>query len=115
MSQRPTATSNNVKPRLDELEPRLVLTLPTPAHVVIVIEENHSYDQVIGSSSAPYINSLANQGALMTDMSAVTHPSQPNYLALFSGSTRGVTNNVLPKTPFTEENLGSELIAAGLT
>ena len=89
-----------------------MLTLPLPA-CVIVIEENHSYDQVIGSTAAPYINSLANQGALMTSMSAVTHPSQPNYLALFSGSTQAVTTDTPPKTPFAAENLGSELIAAG--
>ena len=39
---------------------------PKPDHVVIVIEENHSYSQIIGSASAPYINSLAGQGALFT-------------------------------------------------
>src|SRR5438105_2474857 len=58
----------------------------SPAHVVIVIEENRSYSEIIGSSSAPYINSLASQGALFTQSFAVTHPSEPNYLAFFSGS-----------------------------
>jgi phospholipase C len=94
--------------------PRVTAALPVPAHVVIVIEENHSYKQVIGSSSAPYINSLAKQGASFTDSHAITHPSQPNYLALFSGSTQGVTSDNCPQT-FSAANLGSELIAAKLT
>ncbi len=88
--------------------------LPVPSHVVIVIEENHSYNQIIGSPSAPYINSLAGQGASFTDSHAITHPSQPNYLALFSGSTQGVTSDTCPQS-FSAANLGSELIAAGLT
>src|SRR6266850_2595695 len=62
--------------------------VPQFDHVVIVIEENHAYPQVIGSASAPYINSLAAGGALMTQSFAVAHPSQPNYIALFSGSTQ---------------------------
>ena len=70
--------------------------LPRPDHVVVVIEENHGYSQIIGSSSAPYINSLAKQGASFTQSFAVTHPSEPNYLALFSGSTQGVTDDSCP-------------------
>lgn len=88
--------------------------LPVPSHVVIVIEENHSYTQIIGSSSAPYFNSLAGQGASFTDSHAITHPSQPNYLALFSGSTQGVSSDNCPQS-FSAANLGSELTAAGLT
>jgi hypothetical protein len=87
--------------------------LPRPDHVVVVIEENHGYSQVIGSSSAPYINSLASQGASFTQSFAVTHPSEPNYLALFSGSTQGITDDSCPNN-FSAVNLGSELLAAGL-
>ncbi|PYM18239.1 MAG: hypothetical protein DMD81_06515 [Candidatus Rokuibacteriota bacterium] len=76
--------------------------------------ENHSYSQIIGSASAPYINSLAQQGALFTDSHAVTHPSEPNYLAFFSGSTQGLTDDSCPHT-YSSANLASELIAAGLT
>ncbi len=89
---------------------------PTPDHVVIVMEENHAYSQIIGSSSAPYINGLINQGALLTNAFAVAHPSQPNYLALFSGSTQGTTSDTTPtNVPFSTANLGAELIAAGKT
>src|SRR6478735_4876835 len=56
--------------------------LPTPAHVVVV--ENRSAAGVIGNKSAPYINSLATNGALMVQSFAITHPSEPNYLALFA-------------------------------
>ena len=69
-----------------------------PAHIVVVIDENHSYSEIIGSSDAPYINSLATEGALFTQSFAVAHPSQPNYLALFSGSTHGITNDSCPHT-----------------
>jgi hypothetical protein len=89
---------------------------PRPDHVVIVMEENHSYSEVIGVSAAPYINFLASAGALMTSSSAITHPSQPNYLAFFSGSTQGVTaDNVYPHSQFTGPNLGAKLIAAGFS
>jgi len=74
--------------------------------------ENHTYGEVIGSPQAPYLNQLARQGALFTDSRGVTHPSEPNYLALFSGSTQGVTDDSCPHR-FSAANLGSELIAAG--
>jgi phosphatidylinositol-3-phosphatase len=87
----------------------LAQTLPIPTHIVVVMEENHSYSQIIGSTDAPYINSLAAEGASFTDSHAITHPSQPNYLALFSGSTHEVTSDSCPHT-FSTANLGSELI-----
>src|SRR5215831_909396 len=90
--------------------------VPRFDHVVIVIEENHSYSEIIGSSSAPYINSLAAGGALMTQSHAITHPSQPNYVAFFSGATQGVTTDaVYPHSQFTAPNLGAKLLAAGFT
>jgi len=88
--------------------------VPTPAHVVVVIEENHGYSQIIGSSQAPYINTLATQGALFIKSYALTHPSQPNYLGLFSGSTQGITDDSCPHT-FSAQSLESELIAARKT
>ena len=88
--------------------------LPRPDHIVMVIEENHSYSQIFDSPDAPYINRLAAQGAVFTQSFGITHPSQPNYLALFSGSTQGITDNSCPHT-FTTPNLGYALLAAGLT
>jgi phosphatidylinositol-3-phosphatase len=62
----------------------LNLVLPKPNHIVIVVEENHNYKKIIGNSSAPYMNSLVKKGLLFRQSYGVTHPSQPNYLALFS-------------------------------
>jgi phosphatidylinositol-3-phosphatase len=89
-------------------------SVPTPDHVVVVMMENHAYSQVIGSSSAPYINSLKSGGANLTASYGITHPSQPNYLAIFSGSTQGVTDDSC-YTPGSSSapNLASELAAAG--
>ena len=58
-----------------------------PHHLVVVIEENHSFGQIIGSPAAPFVNRLAARGILLTDYHAVTHPSLPNYVALLSGRT----------------------------
>ena len=52
--------------------------------------ENDEYDEVIGSSAAPYINSLTRRYGLLTQSFAISHPSLPNYLALTSGSTHGI-------------------------
>ncbi|MFF2923483.1 alkaline phosphatase family protein [Streptomyces celluloflavus] len=94
--------------------PAHAASVPTPDHVIVVMLENHGYDQVIGSSDAPYINSLVNGGANLTDAHAETHPSQPNYYALFSGDTQDVTDDSCITPGFSSaENLGSELIAAG--
>jgi hypothetical protein len=92
--------------------------LPIPDHVVFVIFENHNYDQIHRNSAAPYLNGLLRDSAtaLFTRSYALTHPSQPNYLMLFSGSDQGVTNNDVPEMlPFTSSNLGAELLQAGRT
>jgi acid phosphatase len=88
--------------------------IPAPDHVVIVMEENHGYSEIIGNSQAPYINSLANSGALFTKSYAITHPSQPNYLEFFSGSNQGVTDDSCPHT-FKTKNEARELLVLGLT
>ncbi|HEX8079050.1 MAG TPA: alkaline phosphatase family protein [Jatrophihabitans sp.] len=88
--------------------------VPRPDHVVVVVMENHSNTDVIGNPAAPYINSLAATGANFSQSYALTHPSQPNYFALFSGSLQGVDDNSCPHT-FSTPNLGAALIAKGLT
>lgn len=81
----------------------------------MVIEmENHEYNQIIGSSSAPYINSLANQYTLLTNSFATTHPSLPNYLSLTGGSTFGITSNCTDCF-VNAPNLGDQLEKAGLS
>ena len=68
-------------------------SVPRVAHVVVVVFENHERGDVLGTASAPTFNRLAADYAQATDAQAVAHPSLPNYLALVSGSTHGVTND----------------------
>jgi hypothetical protein len=88
--------------------------LPRPDHVLVVVFENESAENVLGSGDAPYLTSLAESGATFTDAHAETHPSQPNYLALFSGSTQGVTDDDC-LDQLSGDNLGSQLLDAGLS
>jgi hypothetical protein len=67
--------------------------VPAGSHTALIVLENHEFDEVIGASDAPYLNELASQGALATNFYAITHPSLPNYLALFAGSTFGIEEN----------------------
>ncbi|CAN5603522.1 hypothetical protein BH11PLA2_BH11PLA2_51800 [soil metagenome] len=110
---RPTA----VKLMLESLSQRILPRngLPVPDHVVIVVLENHAVGQILGSPNAPYLNSLVDgpNAALFTNSFGIEHPSQPNYLDLFSGTNQGVTGNTVTQTPFSTPNLGANLIAAG--
>ncbi len=86
-------------------------------HVFIVVLENVAYDAVVGSQSAPYINNqMIPKGTLYTQSYGVAKPSLPNYLALFSGSTQGVTTDKCPTSsidpvgPFDAPNLYTRLV-----
>lgn len=93
------------------------VTLPKPDHIIIVIDENKGYNEIINTPQTPYISRLAKEGALFTDSHGVQHPSQPNYLAFFSGSTQGTKGDecLQDSTPFTTPNLGAALLKAGYT
>ncbi|MEO6688374.1 MAG: alkaline phosphatase family protein [Dokdonella sp.] len=85
-------------------------------HVVIAIMENTGYSSIIGNTNgAPYINSLVGSGASFSNAHGVTHPSQPNYLAFFSGQQQGITDDSCPHDFTGIANLGSQLLAAGLS
>ncbi|MET3950174.1 alkaline phosphatase family protein [Arthrobacter sp. UYEF36] len=79
------------------------LSPPGPAragtidHVVIIVMENKSASRILGADDAPYLNSLAKDHALAANYHAITRPSLPNYIALTSGSTAGITSNCDPK------------------
>ncbi len=87
--------------------------LPKSNHVVIVLEENHSYSSVIGSSSMPYLNSLAAQYGLATQYFANTHPSIGNYFMLTTGQI--VTNNDALNSTVNVDNIVRHLLTAGKT
>lgn len=90
--------------------------LPQYKHVIVVVEENHDYSALIGSPNSPYISWLSEHGALFTDSHGVTHPSQANYIALFSGDVQGVkADECLEGKTFITPNLGAALIGKGFT
>lgn len=62
-------------------------SLPLPDHIVLVLMENHSYAGIMEGPSAPFLQELGRRGAVFENSFAVEHPSQPNYYALFTGST----------------------------
>ena len=82
---------------------------------MVVIEENHAEPDIIGNRDAPYLNGLAAMGALFTQSYGIGHPSQPNYLALFSGSTQGVSDDRCPPpgAPFRTPNVATALQSVG--
>ncbi len=90
-----------------------VAQLPTFSHVFIVMEENHNYSSVIGSSAMPYLNSLANKYGLATQYYANTHPSIGNYFMITTGQI--ITNNDSFNSTVTADNVVRHLLAAGKT
>jgi Phosphoesterase family len=68
--------------------------VPNYSHIVVVVEENKNNDEITGNTAqAPFINSLMTSGASLTNFTAETHPSQPNYYALYAGSTFGIADD----------------------
>jgi hypothetical protein len=108
----PPSLSKACAPVMQSLEDRCLLSVPQFDHIVVVVEENKSPMSVIGNAGAPYINSLAKNGAYLSESFGNFRPSQPNYIALFSGASQGVTTNDNYNLG-NIANLGSQLIGAG--
>jgi phosphatidylinositol-3-phosphatase len=103
MRQRTPAPTGSTSPTPQSSQSAQSLQLD---HVFVIVEENKSYSQIVGSKDAPYINSLIKRYALATDYSALFHPSLPNYIALTSGSNHGITDD--------RGALGNEVAAANI-
>jgi phosphatidylinositol-3-phosphatase len=86
-------------------------TVPAASHVVLVVLENHSLSQVIGSPFMPYLNSLAAQHALAENYFANAHPSIGNYFMLTSGQIE--TNDDNFTGTISDDNLVRALAGAG--
>ena len=84
---------------------------PQFSHVILVVEENHSYNEVIGNPGMPYLNSLASSYGLATQYYADLHPSIPNYFMLTTGTT--VTIDDAFTGTVSSDNVVNELTAAG--
>jgi len=75
-------TANTARPKVPRFE-----------HVIVVVFENKERGDVLGSTAAPTFNSLARRYSQLVGYHGVAHPSLPNYLALVSGSTHGITSD----------------------
>ena len=81
-----------------------------PRHVFVIVMENHTSQEALDGS---FVASLATQYGVAENYHAVAHPSVPNYLAITSGTTWGVTDDsyhVLPR-----EDIGDQLTSAGIS
>lgn len=102
-----------------------VVQVQPPDHIVIVVFENHSFNKIISVNEPKggrphyknFIDSIAHgpHAVIFTNSHGNFHPSQPNYLCLFSGSNQGVTDDTKPCLPFETPNLGNALISGGYT
>src|SRR5712671_2044488 len=111
----PPAAAPVPAPQLARPAPPWPAFLPRYDHILIVVEENKDFEQVVGNPAASYLNRLAAEGALLTHMFGEEHNSEGNYFWLFSGNNHGVGfKDVVPKVKFTDANLGAALIAKGL-
>ena len=81
------------------------------AHVFLIVEENHSYSEVIGNSDMPYLNGLASRSGLATQYYANAHPSLPNYFMLATGNP-GTLDDSFSGT-ISDDNIARELVNAG--
>ena len=87
--------------------------------IFTIVLENHDYAEIVGSTNAPYINSLIAMGALATNYKDTAHPSLPNYLHMISGDNQypgfvDIGPNQFPYFPADKDNLGTQLEAAGI-
>ncbi len=91
--------------------------VPVYDHIVIVLEENKDYEQVINKDTAPYITGvLKAEGADLTQMYGEEHHSEGNYFWLLAGSNFGMGfDDAIPGKPIAASNMAQQLLLAGLT
>ena len=87
--------------------------MPDFSHVYVIVMENKEYSSIVGSSSAPYLNSLIARYGQATNLYAETHPSEPNYIALTSGGLQGTNSD--GAYDLTVPNLFDQIDASGRT
>lgn len=88
---------------------------PRPG-LILVIMENQQAINVLGNQNAPNLTKLSQTYPIATRYFGATHPSLPNYLVLWAGSTFGVTDDGLPAAhPLSGDTFGSQLDAVGIS
>ena len=111
--RRPSAEDTAILTPLASPPSGSALIVPARRHVWLVIFENHDDSAVYGRTDAPFFNELTTQGSSMEEYQAIAHPSQPNYLALMSGSNQGILDNEVHTID--APSLFDQLEAAGKT
>jgi len=86
---------------------------PQSKHVVLVVEENHSFDAVITRGGMPYLKSLAERYTLLTNYYGNHHPSIGNYFMMTTGQTISTNDGYNGTVPY--DNLISQLVTANKT
>ena len=110
-----SACSGDRSPLITVPPPNLIPASST-SHVIVLVMENKEYGDVIGSRKAPYLNSLARRYGIATSYYGIRHPSLPNYLALTSGGTQGISCDCKAQMGQGSCNIGNcSLIAGGCT
>ncbi len=120
-SPSPEPTASSPEPTATESPTPTIGPSPSPTaaglaatrHFFVIVLENKEADQIVGNPQAPYFNQLAARYGLATRYGGVTHPSEPNYLALWSGSTQGVTDDAVHD--LSARTVADQLEAAGRT
>ena len=87
--------------------------VPQYDHIVVVIEENKSYSDILAANPPYIMGTLSKNGAALTNSYSVAHPSEPNYFALYAGDTFGITDDNNYNEP--DPSLATILAANGLT
>ncbi len=106
----PTPKPNNP---LSQILTPVGAKVPAFSHIYLIVMENKEYGDIVGEPTAHYINDLIEHYGLATNYTAVAHPSQPNYIALFSGSTQSVKDD--KRHTVNATNLVDQLEAKGKT
>ena len=113
----PTASGAPQSPSPSSVSPSGAPTgnagIPSFSNVWIIVLENTDYERVVSGNDAPYLQGLIDRFGLAESYSGVARPSQPNYFALFSGSTQGVTDNA--NHAIDAPNVADQIEAAGRT
>src|SRR6266566_6915189 len=86
-------------------------SVPAFSHIYVIVMENHEYGSIVGNTHAPFINALIRRYGLATNYTAVAHPSEPNYLALWAGSTFGIRDDSVHN--IAGRNVADQLAAHG--
>jgi hypothetical protein len=92
-------------------------SFPQFAHAFVLVEENHSYGDVIANANMPYLNGLGTTNGLATQFFADAHPSLPNYFMLTAGAGTAITGTQGDSYPgpVTQDNIVRALTSAGKT